>query len=99
MDEELITINVWLAGRSYRIRIRQQEEAAVRAAVKSADEKIIELKQHYAGKDEQDFIAMCLLMYATDSMPPRTNETALKSEIERLSQLIDKMAGKEDLNR
>lgn len=95
MEEELITINVWLSGRSYRIRIRQQEEAAVRAAVKSADEKILELKQHYAGKDEQDFIAMCLLMYATDSMP-RINETALKDEIERLSQLIDRMTSNAD---
>lgn len=95
MEEELITINVWLAGRSYRIRIRQQEEETVRAAVKSADEKILELKQHYAGKDEQDFMAMCLLMYATDSMP-RSHETALKNEIERLSQLIDRMTDTED---
>jgi len=56
-----------LSGRSYRIRIRPEEEAQVRRAVKVADEKINELRRHYAGKDDQDFLAMCLLMYATDA--------------------------------
>lgn len=65
--QELIPINVWLSGRSYRIRIPKEEEAAVRNAVKVADEKIQELRQHYAGKDDQDFMAMCLLMYATEA--------------------------------
>lgn len=63
--EALMTINVWLAGRSYRIRIPPAHEAAIRRAVKGADQKIMELRQHYAGKDDQDFIAMALLMYAT----------------------------------
>ena len=66
MSDELISINVWLASRSYRIRIRKDEEEAVRRSVKQADEKIAELRVHYAGKDDQDFIAMCLLMYASD---------------------------------
>lgn len=67
MAEELIAINVWLAGRSYRIRIKADEEEAVRKAVKVADEKIIEMRTHYAGKDDQDFVAMCLLMYAANA--------------------------------
>ena len=66
-NEELIPINVWLAERSYRIRVTPEEEESVRKAVKVADEKITELRESYAGKDNQDFIAMCLLMYATDS--------------------------------
>lgn len=90
--EELITVNVWLAGRSYRIRIRPDEEAAVRASVKTADEKITELRQHYAGKDDQDFIAMCLLMYATDSLTA-TDDQQLKADIEKLSGLIDRAMG------
>ncbi len=67
MAEELISINVWLAGRSYRIRIKADEEEAVRKAVKVADDKIIEMRTHYAGKDDQDFVAMCLLMYAANA--------------------------------
>ena len=55
MADELISINVWLAGRSYRIRIRAEEEEAVRKSVKLADDKVREMRTHYAGKDDQDF--------------------------------------------
>ncbi len=67
MEDELISINVWLAGRSYRIRIRAQEEEAVRKAVRIAEEKIRDMRTHYAGKDDQDFLSMVLLTYAADS--------------------------------
>ncbi len=65
-ESNLLSINVWLSGRSYRIRIKPEEEEAVRKAVKVADDKITELRNQYAGKDDQDFLAMCLLTYAAD---------------------------------
>ena len=79
--QELIPINVWLAGRSYRIRIRPEEEEAVRKAVKVADEKIMELRHSYAGKDDQDFVAMCLLMYAADSAIETFHSPVIQQEI------------------
>ena len=39
----------------------------MRAAVKLADEKIVEMRQHYAGRDDQDFMALVLLLYATQA--------------------------------
>ena len=65
-QNDLIPVTVWLAGRSYRLRIKPDEEETVRKAVKQADEKIQELRSHYAGKDDHDFIAMCLVSYAAD---------------------------------
>jgi len=59
-----ISINVWLAGRSYRIRVEPAQEGAVRAAVKAADARITEMRTQYAGRDDQDFVAMVLLLYA-----------------------------------
>ena len=41
--EEMITINVWISGRSYRIKINPSEEELVRKAVKVADEKVMEM--------------------------------------------------------
>jgi cell division protein ZapA len=67
-QEEFIPVTLWIAGRGYRIRIKAKDEAAVRLAVKIADERITELRSSFAGKDDQDFIAMCLLMYATDQV-------------------------------
>jgi len=92
-NTDLIPISVWLAGRSYRIRIKAEEEEAVRKAVKLADEKIIELRSHYAGKDDQDFVAMCLLSYAADNAIEGSSfnpvmDTEIKDMINRIDNTI-----------
>jgi cell division protein ZapA (FtsZ GTPase activity inhibitor) len=89
-SENTISITVWLAGRSYRIRITPEEESAVRKAVKLADEKVNELKTQYAGKDDQDFMAMCLLSYATDSALESFNNPLLQEELKKMEHKIDK---------
>lgn len=88
-QEELIPINVWLAGRSYRIRIDPAEEEAVRKAVKQADEKIMELRQAYEGKDDQDFIAMCLLSYAADGALQALQHPLLTKELDEMTRKVD----------
>lgn len=93
MADEYISINVWLAGRSYRIRIKPQEEEAVRKAVKVADDKIIEMRTHYAGKDDQDFIAMCLLMYAADSAIESHHNPIVQSDLVDMIRKIDTALG------
>ncbi len=90
-EENTISIKVWLAGRSYPIRIKPEEESAVRKAVKLADEKIHEMRAQYAGKDDQDFMAMCLLSYAADSALESYNSPVLQEELEKLSKKIDKV--------
>jgi cell division protein ZapA len=87
---ELIPINVWIAGRSYRIRIKPEEEEAVRKAVKIADDKVKDMRSNYAGKDDQDYVAMTLLMYAADSAVDAFNNPALSKEILKLANKIDK---------
>lgn len=88
-DVEMIPINVWLAGRSYRIRILPEEEEAVRKSIKQADAKITELRAIYAGKDDQDFIAMCLLSYAADGAVSSFNHPLLQQEISDMAKKID----------
>ena len=63
--DQLIPVNIFVADRSYRIKINPEEEEAVRRIMKEVNEKIIEFKTAYAGKDLQDYIAMALIMYAT----------------------------------
>ena len=90
MTENLMPINVWLAGRSYRLRIKHEEESAIRKAVKIADEKISEMRNHYAGKDEQDFMAMCILSYAADTAIESLANPLVQSELLKMSEKIDK---------
>jgi cell division protein ZapA len=94
MSEDLMPINVWLAGRSYRLRIKPEEESAVRKSIKLADEKIAEMRTIYAGKDEQDFMAMCLLSYAADTAIEAFNNPLIQSELNKMSDKIDKALAK-----
>lgn len=87
-DEKLVPLNLWLSGRSYRILVKPTEVDRIRHAVKLADEKILDLKQTYAGKDDQDFLAMCLLLYAAES--DGSNSISLADNLKRLNQEIDK---------
>ena len=94
MKEDLISINLWLAGRSYRIGVKPEEESVVRKAAKVADEKISELRHQYEGKDEQDFIAMCLLSYATDTAIEAFGHPLVVKELDKLGSRIDKVLQK-----
>ncbi len=91
-DKQII-INVWIAGRSYRIKINPEEEEGVRKAVKVAEERIMRLRNSYHGKDDQDFVAMCLLMYASD--PHISTDTGnlvmfdLDEKLQRIHNMID----------
>ncbi|MBA3830233.1 MAG: cell division protein ZapA [Taibaiella sp.] len=93
MADELMSITLWLAGRSYRIRIKPHEEETVRRAVKLADDKMRELRQHYAGKDDQDFLAMCLLMYAADGAVDNTHNPVTESLVNEMVARIEKVMG------
>ncbi|HEY1032448.1 MAG TPA: cell division protein ZapA [Flavipsychrobacter sp.] len=94
-EEVLIPVTVWLAGRSYRIRIKPVEEEAVRKAIKLADEKIMEMRTHYAGKDDQDFVAMCLLSYAADNAIENAYNPVLSKELKDIAARIDGVLNEE----
>ena len=63
---ELIAISAFIGDRSYRIKISPTDEEVVRKTLKNINDKIIEFKTMFAGKDMQDYIAMVLLWYATE---------------------------------
>ncbi len=90
MEKELIPVTLWLAERGYRIKIRKKDEEMIRLAVKVADERLAELRNVYAGKDDQDFMAMCLLMYATDQVTePQEMNPVQKALILEMEASID----------
>ena len=63
---ELIAISALIGDRTYRIKISPEDEEVVRKTIKTINDKIIEFKTQFAGKDMQDYIAMVLIWYATE---------------------------------
>lgn len=63
--QELSPINIVIGDRTYRIRIDMKNEETVRKTVKLVNDKIVEFKTGFAGKDMQDYIAMVLIWFAT----------------------------------
>ena len=68
---ELIPVNILIADRTYRIKVAVQDEEVVRKTLKLINEKIIEYKTQFAGKDMQDYLAMVVLWYATHQQDGR----------------------------
>jgi len=92
--EELIPINVLIGDRTYRIKITPSDEEVVRKTLKLINDKIIEFKTMFAGKDMQDYVAMVVLWYATqqkagDSQPLVDNQTA--EHLGTIEKLLDRM--------
>lgn len=91
--DTLIPINIIIADRSYRIRIDPKDEEVVRRTIKLINDKILEYKTQFAGKDMQDYIAMVVLWYATEGQKgaesqPLLNEMGEKFNI--LETMLDK---------
>ena len=58
MEESLIPVNIVVGDRTYRVRIESEHEEIVRKTVKVINDKMLEFKTNFAGKDMQDYIAM-----------------------------------------
>lgn len=92
MANELIPLNLVIADRTYRIKINPKDEEVVRRTAKTINDKLIEYKTAFAGKDLQDYIAMVLIWFATEQNAAISNEVNMDnvgSRLETLERMID----------
>jgi cell division protein ZapA len=68
MDDKMasLTININVAGRSYRMKIDEKEEEYVRAAANAINDKVNDFSGNYAFKDKQDLLAMVNITFASE---------------------------------
>lgn len=99
MLEDLIPVNILIGDRTYRLKIEPSDEELVRNVIKLVNDKIIEFKTNFAGKDMQDYIAMVLIWLATEQRKEGTDLIKQKQASEKLASLenmIDKMLEQAD---
>lgn len=92
MEEALIPINITIADRTYRIKTLPSNEEAIRKTVKDLNEKVIEFKTNYAGKDIQDYLAMAVIWMATSNLGNISNDNEAVTEgLEGLKNLLSQV--------
>ena len=91
-NDQLIPLNIIIGDRNYRIKILPSDEEVVRKTLKTINDKILEFRTQFAGKDMQDYISMVLIWYATvsrESNSPLINNDILDSLLKMEKQLDD----------
>lgn len=88
-NENLIPVNITIADRTYRVKIAPKDEEAVRKTAHLINQKMVEFKNAYAGKDMQDYISMVLLWFTTEQQQTGQN----LYELETIQNQIDGLAG------
>ena len=89
---ELIPVSIVIGDRSYRIRILPADEEVVRKTVKTINDKIIEFKTQFAGKDMQDYISMVLVWFATEqnaSASAGIEKDGLLNKLNNIEKMLD----------
>ena len=90
MSDQLIPATITIADRSYRIKLHPKDEEVVRKTVKTINDKIIEFKTMFAGKDMQDYVAMALVWYATEQNENPASDVERDNITDKLN-LLEKM--------
>jgi cell division protein ZapA len=89
---ELIPVSAVVGDRTYRLRIDPKDEEVVRKTMKTINEKIIEYKTQFAGKDMQDYIAMVLMWFATEQnalIPQQVENENIVGQLAGIERLLD----------
>lgn len=91
--DQLIAATVVIGDRSYRIKLNPKDEEVVRRTVKVINDKTIEYKTQFAGKDMQDYIAMVLIWLATEQQANTGSadieQGALTEKLSAIERLLD----------
>lgn len=90
MKKELIPLNITIGDRNFRIKIMADDEEHVRKTLKTINDKILEFRGQFAGKDMQDYISMVLIWYATQPREDTTplSTASIQKELEKIERQL-----------
>lgn len=87
-----VSIKVTLAGRTYPLTVKSEEEAGIRSAEQSIEESIQVFQQNYAVKDKQDLLAMAALQVTARQQAKKEVERVVERIVETVEVPVDHSA-------
>lgn len=90
-----ISLKILIAGRTYPLTIREEDEEAVQTAAKLINEKVKEFEANYSVRDKQDLLAMSALnLLATQQNTPK--KSPMQDELNQLDLFVSDYLQKEN---
>jgi len=65
--QNLISISLPVGDRSYRLKIKAEDEETIRKMAEKMNHQLNQFKSQFPGKDMQDYLAMSLLSFVTEA--------------------------------
>ncbi|MDQ3190555.1 MAG: cell division protein ZapA [Bacteroidota bacterium] len=88
-----LSIKIVIAGRTYPLTVKENEEENVRKAAKLIEDKIKDFEQNYSVRDRQDLLAMSALQFANEAVSANSknfnDSEGLVEQVEVLDTLIE----------
>ncbi len=101
-DSHLIPVNIAIGDRTYRLKVAPEDEEVLRSTIKIINQKIVEYKREFAGKDMQDYISMVLIWLATEETKTASHIVEIqnaKTKLEMFERHLDKVLVEEEENK
>jgi len=93
-----VSLKVLIAGRTYPLTVKQEEELTVLEAANLINEKVKDFENNYAVREKQDLLAMAALnLLATQLNIPRKSPE-LEKEIDQLDLFVSNYLQKESIS-
>ena len=91
MGDDKLSIKINLADRYYPLKIEAKDEERIRRAAKLINEKILQYKQRYVDKDNQDFLAMAALQFVIKYLEEeeKTYQAPVRESLEELNEELE----------
>ncbi len=90
-----ISLKIVIAGRTYPLSVKKEDEQAVLKAAQEINDKVKEFEHNYSVRDKQDLLAMSALnLLATQKQKPK-QEPGLEDELNQLDVFVSDYLKKE----
>ncbi|MDH3648630.1 MAG: cell division protein ZapA [Saprospiraceae bacterium] len=87
MEDDLKSMQVFISGRSYPLKVKDGEQEVIQNVVDELGEKIRDFQLTYVNKDKQDCLSMALLTYAVDNHRLRQEASSLQVLFEKVDEI------------
>lgn len=89
--KELKQISVFIAGRSYPLKVQDNEEQVIIDIAEKVNKRIREYQETYTNREKQDWVSMALLSYAIEKhqLENLFSDTKLDQKLESLEAFLD----------